>query len=178
MTPDGVQTVSRASLVRAVRELCDGLPHAVLFDEASEALVDLASGKAIRLSVGDVAEMASRKNAVDGRPYLVLRLHSGVQVVLAAQGLAFAPLPSGQSPEALSLPPVVCLRDFQTVRARLAHEIEGHPDDPPSVQALEAMMICIAVLDGARAVGFDVSREERELDALLTAIERKGKAGG
>jgi hypothetical protein len=35
-------------------------------------------------------------------------------------------------------------------------------------------MLCIALLDGARAAGLDVAREERKLDALLRALEERG----
>jgi hypothetical protein len=35
------------------------------------------------------------------------------------------------------------------------------------------MMICIATLDGARAVGFDVGDLERELEKSLIEIDRK-----
>jgi hypothetical protein len=34
-------------------------------------------------------------------------------------------------------------------------------------------MICIATLDGARAVGFDVGDLEEELEKSLTEIERR-----
>jgi hypothetical protein len=34
-------------------------------------------------------------------------------------------------------------------------------------------MICIATLDGARAVGFDVSDLERDLEKSLNEVERR-----
>jgi hypothetical protein len=35
------------------------------------------------------------------------------------------------------------------------------------------MMICIATLDGARAVGFDVGDLEKELEKSLNEIEKR-----
>jgi hypothetical protein len=35
------------------------------------------------------------------------------------------------------------------------------------------MMICIATLDGARAVGFDIGDLERELEKSLNEIDRR-----
>jgi hypothetical protein len=33
--------------------------------------------------------------------------------------------------------------------------------------------LCIAILDGARAAGFEVGREEAELEALLRELEKR-----
>jgi len=41
-------------------------------------------------------------------------------------------------------------------------------------EALGAILMCIALLDGARAAGLEVAREERRLDALLRALEERG----
>jgi hypothetical protein len=41
-------------------------------------------------------------------------------------------------------------------------------------EALAAVMVCIALLDGARAAGLPVGREERQLDALLRRLEERG----
>jgi hypothetical protein len=41
-------------------------------------------------------------------------------------------------------------------------------------EALSAVLLGIALLDGARGAGFDVSREERDLESLLRSLEERG----
>ena len=38
-------------------------------------------------------------------------------------------------------------------------------------EAVDGVMFCIAILDGARTLGLDISREERVLERLLSTIE-------
>jgi hypothetical protein len=71
------------------------------------------------------------------------------------------------------LPPVVCLKDFFTLKSRVDHYLYDHPGEPPPPECLDLMMICIATLDGARAVGFDVGDLEGELEKSLGEIERR-----
>jgi len=72
-----------------------------------------------------------------------------------------------------NLPPVVCLRDYLTLKQRVDHHLYDHPDQPPPRECLDLVMICIATLDGARAVGFDVGDLEGELEKSLAEIERR-----
>ena len=51
--------------------------------------------------------------------------------------------------------------------------LHDHKDEPPPKECLDLAMICIAILDGARLVGFDVGDLEEELDKSLSEIERK-----
>jgi hypothetical protein len=53
------------------------------------------------------------------------------------------------------------------------HYLYDHPDEPPPRETLNLIMICIATLDGARSVGFDVSDLEGELEKSLNEIERR-----
>jgi hypothetical protein len=41
-------------------------------------------------------------------------------------------------------------------------------------EALGAILMSIALLDGARAAGLEVGREERRLEDLLRALEERG----
>jgi len=72
-----------------------------------------------------------------------------------------------------ALPPVVCLRDFFTLKGRIDHYLYDHQDEPPPSECLNLVMICIATLDGARAVGFDVGDLEQDLEKSLGEIERR-----
>ena len=47
------------------------------------------------------------------------------------------------------------------------------PNDPLLRECLDLIMICIATLDGARNIGFDVSDLEGELEKSLREIERR-----
>ena len=47
-------------------------------------------------------------------------------------------------------------------------------DEGREGEALSAVMLALALLDGARNAGFDVSREERQLDLLLRQLEERG----
>ena len=102
--------------------------------------------------------------------YLVLLFGDGRQVALADVGFAFAPdtVHTGPLPD---LPPTFCFADFrhlsQGIEALLA---QGGREK----EALGAMLACIALLDGARAAGLDVAREERRLDGLLRELEARG----
>jgi hypothetical protein len=116
--------------------------------------------------------MHERRNSRTGHPYLVLAREDGLQLVIADVGLAFAPstAASGSVPD---LPPVVCFRDLSTAEARLSHFLEGHPDEPAGPEHVALFLLCVAVLDGARAVGFDVGPEEARLERLLAGLEAR-----
>jgi hypothetical protein len=68
---------------------------------------------------------------------------------------------------------VVCLRDFHTLKPRIDHYLYDHPDEPPPKETLNLVMLCIAILDGARAVGFDIADLEGDLEKSLSDIERR-----
>src|SRR5439155_10973054 len=69
------------------------------------------------------------------------------------------------------LPATFCFRDFRHLAAG-AESLLGEEGREP--EAIAAVMLGIALLDGARASGLDVSREERELEALLRRLEERG----
>jgi hypothetical protein len=48
-----------------------------------------------------------------------------------------------------------------------------HPSDPVTRDHLDLFLFLLAIVDGARAVGFDVSREERRLERILGEIEAR-----
>jgi len=139
-------------------------------DGKGARLLEPGSGKELRLEWDQLSQVEEKSSALRASPYLMLAFHDGRQVALADVGFAFAPstVNTGPLPD---LPQVLCLRDFrhltEGVEALLAEE--GREKE-----ALGAILVAIALLDGARAVGLDVSREERRLDALLHELERRG----
>jgi hypothetical protein len=147
--------------------------HAVLYDEENSSLMDVASEKTIRLTWQDLKAFEEKVHPETGDNYLVLLFENGTQVALVDPGgIAFAPSTENSGP-LTALPPVVCLKDFFTLKGRLDHYLYDHPDEPPPKEALDLVMICIATLDGARAVGFEVGDLERELEKSLKEIERR-----
>jgi hypothetical protein len=156
-----------------VRNWIEQHKHAVLYDEESSVLLDVASGKSTRLPWRDVKAFDEKIHPETKDTYLVLLFENGNQLALVDPGgVAFAPLVANTGP-VRDLPSVVCLKDFHTLKQRIDHYLYEHRDEPPPKEVLDLVMICIATLDGARAVGFDVGDLEGELEKSLNEIERR-----
>jgi hypothetical protein len=147
--------------------------QAALYDEGSATIFDVASGKSLRLAWRDLTAFEEKIHPETQESYLVMLFENGTQVALIDPGgVAFAP--STENCGAVeNLPPVVCLRDFLTLKQRVDHYLYAHADEPPPRECLNLIMICIATLDGARGVGFDVGDFEKELEKSLNDIERR-----
>ncbi len=136
-------------------------------------LLDVASGKSTGLPWRDVKAFEEKIHPETNDSYLVLLFENGNQLALVDPGgVAFAPSVTNTG-SIRDLPPVVCLRDFYTLKQRVDHYLFEHQDEPPPRECLDLVMICIATLDGARAVGFDVGDLEKELEKSLKEIERR-----
>lgn len=139
-------------------------------DGRGARLLEPGSGKDLRLRFGDLAQVEEKQSPLRAAPWLVLVWHDGRQLALADVGFAFEPSIANTGPMA-DLPPTFCFRDFrhlsQGVEALLSQE--GREKE-----ALAGILLCIALLDGARAAGLDVSREERRLEGLLRTLEARG----
>ena len=147
--------------------------HAVLYDEENSSLMDVASGKTIRLPWQDLKVFEEKVHPETKDSYLVLLFENGTQIALVDPGgIAFGPSTENTGP-LRDLPPVVCLKDFFTLKGRVDHYLYDHPDEPPPKETLDLVMISIATLDGARAIGFDVGDLEGELEKSLKEIERR-----
>jgi len=156
-----------------VREWADKHKHAVLYDEPESTFLDVASGKLIKVAWRDLTAFEEKIHPETKDPYIVLLFESGKQLALVDPGgVAFAPSTENTGP-LQNLPPVVCLRDFFTLKIRVDHYLYDHADEPPPRECLDLVMICIATLDGAQAVGFDVGDLEGELEKSLDEIERR-----
>ena len=158
-----------------VRAWAGAHSNVVLYDEEGSRLLDVASGKSIVLSWRDVTAFEEKIHPETRETYLVLLFENGTQIALVDPGgIAFAPDTKNSGP-INDLPPVVCLRDFLTLKQRIDHYLYDHPDDPPPRESLNLIMICIAMLDGARAVGFEVGDLEGELETELNEVEKRAK---
>ena len=147
--------------------------EAVLYDDESSQLLDVASGKSVRIPWSALKAFEEKVHPETKDNYLVLLFENDTQIALVDPGgVAFAPSTENTGP-LQDLPPVVCLRDFHTLKQRVDHYLYDHPEEPPPRETLNLIMICIATLDGARVVGFDVSDLEGELEKSLNEVERR-----
>jgi hypothetical protein len=163
---------ARTAQLDAIRSFCAQPPAAVLFDEPGESLLDVFSGKEVPLALKSLVSVQQRAKKGTDVPYLVLTYDDGREMALADVGIAFAP--DLRDVGALDdIPAVVCFRDYATLVGRLKHELFGHADREPTRGTTVLLMTCLAILDGARKTGFDVGREERELEAYLVELEKR-----
>jgi hypothetical protein len=139
-------------------------------DDRGAQIVEMSTGKILRFLWNDIAQVARKENPQRQAPYLVIVFADGRQIALADVGFAFAPSTRNTGPLA-DLPATFCFRDFGHLSAGAGAILS---EEGREREALSAVMLGIALLDGARAVGLDVSREERELESLLRRLEERG----
>jgi hypothetical protein len=168
MTTPVDRAAQRALVERSVRVR----PGSVLFDAATSTLLDVGSGKVLPLDFTRVAAVEERSDADTRRPYCAIRLESGVEIAIADQGIAFPPATAGTGPLD-GLPRAVCFRDLAAAEGRLEHFLLDHPGEPPERGHVAMFLLCLAIVDGARAAGFDVGPEERRLERLLHELEAR-----
>jgi hypothetical protein len=163
----------QALVARFVRER----PASLLLDESAPALLDVWSGKTLPLDWSRVEAVAEGRNRDTDAPYLAILLDDGRQVILADVGVAFEPVTLATGPLP-GLPPLVCFRDLAATAGRIEHLLVDHPGEPVTRDHLDLFLFLLAVVDGARAVGFEVSPEERRLERILGEIEARRSPGG
>jgi len=166
-------TDSQQDVRLLVRRWSEAHKGAVLYDDESAVLRDVVSGKAVKLSWRDVVSFEEKIHPETNESYIVLLFENGTQLVLVDPGgVAFAP--SMENSGLLeNLPSVVCLRDLFALKQRIDHYLYDHPDEEPPRECLDLIMICIAMIDGARQIGFDVGDLEGELEVSLNELERR-----
>ena len=144
-----------------------------MYDDDSAVLLDVASGKRLKIAWSALVSYEEKVHPETQEAYIVLLFDDGTQLALVDPGgVAFAPS-TVNSGAVENLPAVVCLRDLLMLKQRVDHFLYDHPDAPPPRECLNLIMICIATLDGARAVGFDVGDLEGELEKSLDEVERR-----
>jgi hypothetical protein len=168
MSVPGDRAAQRALVERYVRER----PGALLLDASGPSILDVFSGKALALDFARLASVEERKDGATGRPYLALLRDDGTELALSDAGIAFAPVTAGTGPLA-GLPAAVCLRDLAGAEAQLTHFLRDHPGEPPQRAHIELFLLCLSIVDGARAAGLDVSADERRLDRVLGELEAR-----
>ncbi len=165
-------TADRAAQRSLVERFARERPGSVLYDASGSTLLDVFSGKTMPLDWGRVAALEERVDAESRRPYLAVRRENGAEFALTDAGVAFPPDATAIG-LLTGLPNAVCFRDLAGAEGQLEHFLAGHPGDRPAPEHVTLFLFCLAVVDGARAAGFDVSREERRLEHLLGEMETR-----
>lgn len=145
-------------------------PGVFSFQEAGGKLLllELSSGKVLTLHRVQVEQLEEKMNTVlPGETYILILLQNGQQLVLSSHGFAFPPdfINTGPMP----LPSqVYCMEDFHHLFNKLKHlasEAERREE------AIALILLLIAILDGARAVGLEMDQESRGVDFILERLE-------
>jgi hypothetical protein len=131
-------------------------------------LFDVYSMKSFDFYLSDVVDFREQPHPQGQGTYLNLVWDSGRQVALFYKGIAFTPdfTNTGPLPDA---PPVSCFSDYAYLKTQLDALIA---DPERRLEAIRLLPVLISLLDGARAVGFDVSSEEKTLDMALEKLEK------
>ena len=145
----------------------------VLYDEANSTLLDVASGKSLLLPWREFKWLEEKVHPETKELYLVVLFENEKQIALVDPGgIAFS-TPEINTEPLKYLPPVVCLKDFYTLKQRIDDDLSTHQGELPSTECVALVMVCIAILEGARFVGFDVDDMEREVEKYLRELERR-----
>ncbi len=157
---------------KLVKTWCSRFPQSVLYDEHEDLLLDVYSNRSIKIPANTVETALERENKDTSGSYVVILRDTGNQLVLSEPGLAWPPVNIAEIPMN-QLPDVVCWRDFENAARVIEHHLLHHPNEAPSQEIILTVMFCTSVLAGARVAGFDVDGPERDLEALLKALEQK-----
>jgi hypothetical protein len=128
-------------------------------------LIEAACDKRLVFAFGQVVRVEEARAEASGSKYLRVLLDDGRSFAVAGAGIVFAPSfrSTGPLPEC---PETTCFADYRKLRAHLDHLEAGERGE-----ALQVLMVLLAFLDGARAIGLDVSEEERDLERALARLE-------
>lgn len=147
-------------------------PGVFAFQEEGEKLLLLEShsGKSLSLKSGDVDQLEERKNTIlPAETYVLILLRNGQQLALSSHGFAFPPDFDNTGP--MPLPSqVYCMEDFNELFKKLKHLAS---ETERRQEALTLILLLIAILDGAKAVGLEVDRESQEVDDILEKLEKE-----
>jgi hypothetical protein len=139
-------------------------------DGKGARLLEPGTGKELHVLWDELEGAEERSSPLRPSPYLILLFSDGRQIALAEVGFAFAPatVNTGPLPD---LPATFCFADFRHLAQGVESLLEAEGREK---EALGAILMSIALLDGARAAGLPVAKEERCLDGLLRRLEERG----
>lgn len=162
----------------ALRERIERMPRTFTLVEdhgnplAPVTVLENDSGKQLRFAMGQVLQVEDDRSPDTGTRYLRLWLDDGRHLALSGIGFVFQPLTHSTGPLP-DLPPAASFRDFQKLYRHLDHLMTDHHEGRER-EALQVLMVLLAFLDGARALGLSVDEEERTLEPILERLEKLG----
>jgi hypothetical protein len=160
----------KAKILEFTRRPLSAVVSAEDEDGKGVLLLEPGTGKQLRVKWDDIAAVEQKSSPLRPAPYLALSFHDGRALALADVGFAFAPSIANTGPLP-DLPPTLCFRDFRHLSQGVDQLLA---EEGREKEALGGILLCIALLDGARDAGLEVSREERKLDGLLRMLEQRG----
>ena len=133
-------------------------------------ILEHGSGKTLSFNPGAVVQIEEARDSIRGGRYLRVALDDGRNFALAGMGFVFAPsfVSTGIIPDC---PPTACMMDFDKLFRHLCYLIEDTETDR-GAEAMRVIMVLLAYLDGARALGLDIAREEARVEKQLTLLEK------
>src|SRR3989338_7824952 len=144
-------------------------PGVFTFTELKEGihLTEIATRKERRFFYPEVKQWRRKANPEGVGDYLNLVFENGHELVLCHAGFAFSPsyLSTGQ---VQGLPEVLCFQDFYRFKTHLDHLYQN---PQMKKEAVRTLMTCMALLEGAKLVGLDISAEEKSLEIILNWLE-------
>ncbi|MBI2981758.1 MAG: hypothetical protein HYY44_05640 [Deltaproteobacteria bacterium] len=158
-----------ASIKEALQKWLADYPAIFVAQEIPNGIVlrEITTSKERSILYPQVTEWRRREHPEGLGDYMNLVFEEGHELALCHAGFAFSP--SYLSTKSLNLlPEVVCFQDFYRLLGHLEHLYQNLSQREEAVKALTS---CLAILEGARLVKFEVSEEERKLEEILTWLE-------
>ncbi|MBK8013282.1 MAG: hypothetical protein IPK13_18250 [Deltaproteobacteria bacterium] len=138
--------------------------------KATLTIIEQPRAKQLSFAIGGIRSVVTAIDTHAGGDYLRVMLEDGRSFALSKFGFVFAPRfeATGPLPDC---PATACFVDYDRIFGHLQHLAQdvhaGQHDD-----ALRVFFVLLAFLEGARAIGLDVEREEHALEQILQHIER------
>lgn len=158
-----------ASIKETIQKWLADYPAIFVSQEIPNGIVlrEIATSKERPVEFPKIRQFRRRQHPEGLGDYLNLLFEEGREIVLCHAGFAFSP--SYLSTRSLNLlPDVVCFQDFYRLLGHLEHLYQ---DETQKEEAAKTLMSCLAILEGARLVGFEVSEEEKRVEKILNWLE-------
>jgi hypothetical protein len=133
-------------------------------------LIEIEHDKRLTFAWGEIARVEEARIPQLDSKYLRVLLGDGRSFAVSGVGFVFAPSFASTGPLE-ECPETACFADFWKLERHLEHLIT---EENREREALQVLMVLLAYLDGARAVGLSVSEEEETLDSILKKLEERG----
>jgi hypothetical protein len=136
---------------------------------APVTVMERLSGKTLAFPWGAIRLAEARQHPATATPFWRIALDDGRVFALSALGFIFAPSFTGTGPIP-DCPAAACFLDYRKLLGHLEH-LAREDHEEQRREAIQVLMVLLAFLEGARAIGLDVDDEEAHLEPILTRLE-------